>query len=442
MFKQAAEGRGQRLYEEARRLIPGGTQLLSKRPELFAPGQWPTYFGEAHGCEVIDLDGRHFLDFTHNGVGACLLGYAHPVVTAAVVRRVTLGSMSSLNSPEEVELARQLLNLHPWAERVRFARCGGEAMAVAARIVRADTGRDVIAFCGYHGWCDWYLAANLGADHALDGHLLPGLSPAGVPRGLRGTALPFGYNRVDELREIVRQHGRHLAAVIMEPTRNTEPAPGFLDDVRSLCDDCGARLMLDEITTGFRLARGGVHLRYGIDPDLAVFAKALGNGHPIAAIVGKAAIMEAAQDSFLSSTYWSESVGPTAALATLRVMDEMDVPLHVARIGRRTCGGVGALATTHGLPLKVGGLPALTTLSFDHPESAALLTLFSVRMLRHGFLAGGAFYPTLAHQDRHVDSYLAAVDTVFAELADALRCGDVRARIGGPVKQSGFMRLT
>jgi glutamate-1-semialdehyde 2,1-aminomutase len=332
--------------------------------------------------------------------------------------------------------------LHPWAENVRFARGGGEALAISARIVRAATGRDVIAFCGYHGWTDWYLAANLNADHALDGHLLSGLSPAGLPRGLTGTALPFTYNRLDELSEIVRTHGKTLAGVIMEPTRNTEPAPGFLAGVRELCDSCGARLVFDEVTTGFRFHQGGVHLKYGVAPDLAVFAKALGNGHPVAAVIGRAATMQAAQESFISSTYWTEGIGAMAALATLRVMERVDVPAHVRCIGERFRAGCAELAAEHQLPLKPGGYPALTTLSFEHPENAALLTLLTVSMLRRGFLAGGGFYPTLAHKERHVDAYLAAAEPVFAELAESLRRGDTKERIGGPVKQSVFARLT
>jgi glutamate-1-semialdehyde 2,1-aminomutase len=356
---------------------------------------------------------------------------------------VTLGSTCSLNPPEEVELARRLIALHPWAGCARFARTGGESLAVAVRIVRSATRRDLIAFCGYHGWTDWYLAANLHADHALDGHLLPGLQPAGVPRGLQGTALPFTYNKLDELRALVAAQGERLAAVVMEPTRNAEPAPGFLEGVRELCDRCGAKLVFDEVTTGFRLHRaGGAHLRYGVEPDVAVFAKALGNGHPMAVVLGKAATMGAAQDTFISSTYWTEGVGPTAALAVLEVLAEIDVPAHVARIGRRFQEGCTALAAVHGLPLKVGGYPALTHLGFDHPEAAALLTLLTARMLERGFLTGSGFYPMLAHEERHVAAFLAAAEPVFAELAASLRQGDTRTRIGGPIKQTGFARLT
>jgi len=394
---------GQSLYQTAKRLMPGGTQLLSKRPEMYAPEVWPPYFREARGIEITTIDGRCVLDFTTNGIGSCLLGYAHPDVTQAVVRRVQRGAMSTLNAPEEVELAQMLLAMHPWAEQARFARGGGEALGIAVRIARAATNRDTIAFCGYHGWQDWYLAANLSGDDALTGHLLPGLSPAGVPRSLQGTVLPFSYNDLDGLRKILSDQGSHLAAVVMEPTRSADPQPGFLEGVRALCDESGARLVFDEVTSGFRFHRGGVHLKYGIAPDMAVFAKALGNGHPIAAIIGKESVMRAAQDSFISSTYWTESVGPTAALATLRAFVEQDVPAHVARIGNLVRAGLTELAQEYSLPLRIGGFPALTTLGFNHPEGAALLTLWTTKMLERSFLAGSGFYPTLAHTDEHIE---------------------------------------
>lgn len=438
----AAESRSLACYREARRLIPGGVQLLSKRPEMFAPDQWPAYYREARGCEVVDLDGRVYLDFTHNGVGACLLGYAHPAVNDAVIDRVRRGSMASLNCPEEVELARTLVELHPWSDQVRFARSGGESLAIAVRIVRAATRRDRIAFCGYHGWSDWYLAANLDADQALDGHLLPGLEPTGVPRGLQGTALPFAYNRLDQFQALLERHGPEIAAVVMEPTRSAPPAPGFLEGVRSLCDRHGAKLVFDEVTTGLRFRLGGVHLDYGVDPDVAVFAKALGNGHPIGAVLGRRSVMEAAQSTFISSTYWTEGVGPAAALATLRICRESDVAGHVRSIGERFRAVCAERAARHGLPIALGGYPALTSLAFPDPTaSAALATLYTVRMLEHGLLAGGGFYPTLAHRDEHLERFAQAADVVFAELAAARQAGDAARRIGGPIKHAGFTRL-
>jgi glutamate-1-semialdehyde 2,1-aminomutase len=434
----------QKLYHRAKQLIPGGTQLLSKRPEMFAPDQWPAYYQSARGCEVIDLDGNKYLDMSTMGIGACVLGYADPDVTAAVIARAQSGAMCSLNSPDEVALAEQLVELHPWADNVRYARSGGEAMSIAVRIARASTGRDLLAVCGYHGWHDWYLAANhasSGVSDRLQGHLLPGLSPAGVPSQLAGTTFTFAYNKLDELADIVRQRGNQLAAVVMEPTRSVDPAPGFLDGVRELCDRCGAVLVIDEITAGWRLTLGGAHLLYKLEPDIAVFAKALGNGHPMAAIIGRASVMQAAQASFISSTYWTESVGPVAALTTIRKLRQVDLPGHVRKIGRRFRKGIQRIGDKCRISVNTAGHPALTSLTFDHPEAPALQTLFTVRMLAHGILAGAQFYPSLAHEENHVDAYLAAVEEVFIEMAVAIKRGDAVDRIGGPIKHTAFSRL-
>ena len=280
---------------------------------MAAPDQWPAYFREARGCETWDLDGRHYYDCGLHGVGAALLGFRDPDVTRAVQRRVALGALCTLNPPEEVELAERLCAIHPWAEQARFTRSGGEAMAVAVRIARATSDRSAVAVCGYHGWHDWYLAANLGDNDALRGHLLPGLDPLGVPGELRGTCLPFAYNDVRQLREIIAQHGRRLAAVVMEPCRFHDPDPGFLEFVRDETRRAGALLIFDEITVGWRLNHGGAHLQLGVDPDMAVFAKTLSNGHPMAAVIGTGEAMEGAHGSFIISTYWTDGVGPAAA---------------------------------------------------------------------------------------------------------------------------------
>jgi glutamate-1-semialdehyde 2,1-aminomutase len=232
-------------------------------------------------------------------------------------------------------LAELLIELHPWADMVRFGRAGGEAMAIAIRIARAATGRDMVAFCGYHGWHDWYLSANLGATTALDGHLLPGLDTKGVPRGLAGLMHPFHFNKLDEIEAIVAEHGERLAAIVMEPVRSTEPKPAFIKGIRALADRCSAALIFDEVTSGFRINSGGAHLAYGVDPDIAVFAKAIANGFPMAAIVGRASMMDAAQETFVSSTAWTERVGPVAALTTLRKHREQNVAKHLMRIGTR-----------------------------------------------------------------------------------------------------------
>jgi glutamate-1-semialdehyde 2,1-aminomutase len=434
--------RTQDLYVHAKQRMPGGTQLLSKRPEMMAPDQWPAYFREARGCETWDVDGRHYYDMSINCVGACLLGFRDPDVTRAVQRRINLGSICTLNAPEEVELADLMCEIHPWAERVRFARTGGETASIAIRIARATTDRSLIAICGYHGWHDWYLAANLGEEDSLRGHLLPGLEPLGVPRELRGTALTFHYNNRDEFQRILDAHGDRLAAVIMEPCRSHDPEPGFLEYVRDGAHRCGALLIYDEITVGWRLHFGGAHLRLGIHPDIAVFAKAMGNGHPIGAVIGTREAMEGAHSSFISSTYWTESVGPAAALATLRKMQRIDVPAHVARIGATVVDLWKRLAAKHGLPVVTGdGYPCLAHFSFDHELSGELRTLYTQLMLERGFLAGVGFYPTLAHTEEIVALYGKAIDEVFAEIANTIAAGKVKTRLRGPVAHSGFQRL-
>ena len=434
---------GQDLYRKAKKLIPGGTQLLSKRPEMFLPNQWPAYYQSAKGCEVVDLDGNVYQDLSYMGVGACVLGYADDDVNRAVIKAIQNGSMCTLNVPEEVELAELLIELHPWADMVRYARTGGEAAAVAVRIARAATGREKILFCGYHGWHDWYLAANLANDSALDGHLLPGLSPRGVPRYLQESSFPYNYNNTREFLELTGKFKGDIAAVVMEPVRNFEPEPGFFDTIRRVCREQSITLIVDEVSAGFRLNLGGAHLFFGLEPDIAVFAKGISNGFPMAVVLGKKQVMEAAQDSFISSTYWTERIGPVAAIATIQKMISLNVPKHLVRIGKRVQEGWADLGSRNGLHLHVGGIAPLGHFSFEHVEnSLACKTLFTQEMLKRGFLATTACYTSLAHTNEIVDRYLAACDEVFDFIFTAEKDNNVNELLGGPVCHNGFKRLS
>jgi glutamate-1-semialdehyde 2,1-aminomutase len=435
---------GWALYERAKKLIPGGTQLLSKRPEIFLPENWPCYYSRAKGCAVWDLEDRQFIDMTTTGIGACLLGYVDDDVNTAAKGAIDRGNLTTLNVPAEVELAQQLVDIHPWADMVRYARSGGESMMIAVRIARAFTGRSGIALCGYHGWGDWYLAANLGEDSTLDGHLLPGLQPTGVPTELRNTSRTFRYNQIEELEGIAATHGSTLGAIVMEPIRFSEPTNGFLEKVRAIADRTGAVLIFDEITSGWRHRFGGSHLLLGVNPDIAVYAKSIANGFPMAAIVGGEAVMQAAQDSFISSTFWTEAIGPTAAIATLKKMQDVDLVKHVQAAGKQAQAGWKSLADKHHLNITVSGLPALCTFSFncDSTQAAMLKTLLTQEMLDRGYLATTTFYPTLAHDERIVSGYLAALDEVFELLSRAIRSGNVAEHLRGPVAAGGFSRLT
>lgn len=429
------------LQEHAKKRIPGLSQLLSKRPDMFSYGVWPGYFSRAKGVEIWDLDDNHYIDMSIGGIGANILGYADPDVDGAVKNAIDKGVSSSLNCPEEVELADLLCEIHPWAQKARFARTGGESMTIAVRIARAHTGRDKVAFCGYHGWHDWYLSANIGTENALGEHLLSGLDPAGVPKALKGTALPFRYNQLQELESIVEQNKNEIAAIVMEPLRNEYPTPNFFNGVRKIADETGAVLIIDEISAGFRMNTGGAHLALGIKPDIAVFSKSLGNGYPIAAIIGKSDVMEAAQKSFISSTNWTERTGLAAALAMIRKHKKFDVGSHLMKIGKMVQDGWKTISEKHDLPIHIEGIPPLSHFTFEDQKGLVLKALFVQNMLERGFLASTLFYSMYAHQEKHVEQYLWATDESFRIIKTALDTGAPEKDLLGQPAASGFKRL-
>lgn len=441
MPKHIVTKKGPTLWRKARKIIPGGGQLLSKRAEMFLPDHWPSYYRQAKGIEVVDLDGNRLIDMSYMGVGSCVLGYADPYVDMSVVKAIRQGSASTLNCPEEVELAELLVKLHPWADMARFARSGGEAVAMAVRIARTYSGKEKIAFCGYHGWHDWYLASNLANDKNLDGHLLPGLEPRGVPRGLKGTMLPFEYNDIDQLKAIVKKHD--VGVIIMEPFRHQEPKVGFLETMRRIATQAKAVLIFDEVSSAWRKNVGGVHLLYKVNPDMAVFAKAMGNGFPIAAVIGKRKVMEAAQSTFISSTNWTERTGPVAALATIKKMQRLQVPVHLKRIGTIIMEGWTRLARKHGLNIEVIGPPSVCLFALQYGKrNMALKTLFIQEMLKRGFLASNIVYVSYAHKENDIIEYLKAVDEVFGLMSKAIATKSVRAMLKGPIAHAEFRRLT
>ena len=435
----AAIGTGPKLWKRAKRVIPGGNMLLSKRAEMFLPEQWPAYFSKAKGCRVWDLDGREHIDMSIMGIGTNILGYGHPEVDEAVRKTIDAGNMSTFNCPEEVYLAERLIELHPWADMVRLARSGGEANAIAIRIARAATGKDKVAICGYHGWHDWYLAANLGEGEQLAGHLLPGLEPNGIPRNLRDTIFPFTYNRFDELAALVSAHD--IGVIMMEVVRNHVPEDNFLHKVRQLATARNIVLIFDECSSGFRQTLGGLHKLYGVEPDMAMFGKALGNGYAITAVIGKREVMEAAQTTFISSTFWTERIGPTAALKTLEVMERVKSWELITMTGLEITAGWKALAAKHGLSITTSGLPALTGFSFNSPNALSYKTLITQKMLAKGYLAGTSVYVCTEHTSEVVADFFAALDPIFGLVKECEEGRDVISLLKGPVCHGGFKRL-
>ena len=410
-------GSGQRLYRRAKKLIPGGTQLLSKRPELFAPGLWPAYYSKAKGARVWDLDSREYLDMSIMAVGACILGYADDDVDSAVIEAVKSGVNSSLNCPEEVALADVLIDLHPWFDMVRYARSGGEALAIAVRIARAKTRREIILFSGYHGWSDWYLAANLGGKDGLKGQLMPGLDPAGVPKGLEGTAIPFAFNDIDSLRDTIKGKEKNIAAIMIEPARGEEAPKKYLSQLKDLAAEIGAVLIFDEITSGFRMCPGGIHRRYGIYPDMAVFAKSMANGYAMATVMGTESVMQAAQSTFISSTNWTDRIGPVAALATIDKYNKHAVHNHIINVGTQTQKIWTDMAAKNNLKILVSGLPTLAAFQFESDFSMQMQTRFVIEMLERGFLGFRQFKASYAHTNEDLLLYEKAVDEVFSVIS-------------------------
>jgi glutamate-1-semialdehyde 2,1-aminomutase len=413
--------------------------LLSKRSEMFLPEQWPSYFSRAKGCIVWDLDGNRFVDMSIMGIGTNILGYGHEEIDTAVLETISLGNMSTLNCPEEVYLAEKLVEMHPWSDMVKFARSGGEANAIAIRIARAATGKDNVAICGYHGWHDWYLATNLGDDEKLKGHLLPGLQPNGVPEALRGTVFPFDYNNFEQLTQLVSSC--NIGTIKMEVTRNAEPEEGFLESVRKLASDNGIVLIFDECTSGFRETFGGIHKKYNVVPDIAMFGKALGNGYAITAIVGTKGVMNAAQSTFISSTFWTERIGPSAALKTLEVMEKIEPWTAITQTGRRIKSSWQALADERNLTIQQFGLPSLAGFNFESSNALGYKTLITQEMLKHGYLASNLVYSSIAHTPEFVDEYFSLLAPIFDLIKECEDGRDLNSLLDGPVCHDGFKRL-
>ncbi len=439
--KGATMGTGQKLYKRAKKVIPSGTMLLSKRPEMFLPDQWPAYFSKAKGCKVWDLDGNEYIDMSIMGIGTNTLGYGHPEVDEAVMTTVKAGNMSTLNCPEEVYLAEKLVTLHPWADMARFARAGGEINSIAIRIARAATGKDKIAICGYHGWHDWYLSTNLNNDKSLDGHLLPGLQPSGVPRGLTGTTLPFNYNDIEYLEELIRENKDEIAAIKMEVSRNEGPTNNFLQKVRELATRNNIILIFDECTSGFRETFGGLHKKYQVEPDMAIFAKALGNGYAISACIGRKAIMQAAQNTFISSTFWTERIGPTAALKTLEVMEREKSWETISDIGKKISSRWQTLADKYELEIARWGLAALSGFSFKSQAALKYKTLITQEMLKKGYLASNSVYACIEHRNDIIDGYFEALEPIFKTIKECEEGKDIDTLLEGEVCHAGFKRL-
>jgi glutamate-1-semialdehyde aminotransferase len=413
-------------YARAQGIVPAGSQTFSKGVTQFVEGFAPKYLARGKGATVWDVDGNEYLDY----IMAChpiILGYADPDVNAAVHEQLELGSTFSLMNPLEVEVTELLIDAIPCAEAARFGKNGADATTVAVRVARAVTGRDHIAYCGYHGWHDWYIA-----NTDLN---------SGIPEFNQHLAHSFTYNDLDSLERIFTAHPGEVACVIMEPLTILEPKDDFLAEVKKMAHHYGALLIFDEIITGFRFAFGGAQELTGVTPDLATFAKAISNGIPLSAIVGKKEYMFALEKTFFSFTYGGDCIGLAAAKACIPKLKREGVPEHLHRVGARLKDGYNKLAETHGLAEFTGciGYPCRTIISFTGQgrfDELEMKSFFQQEMIRRGILWTAYHALSFSHKDADIDRTLNAYDEVlglFKKVVDSNQ--SLRGLIEGePVK--------
>ncbi len=432
--------KSQKIWKRANSIILGGNSLLSKNPEMFLPNKWPTYFSKAKGVKVWDLNKKLYYDMSLMGVGTNILGYANKEIDEAVKKNITNGNMSTLNCHEEVLLAEKLIDIHSWANKVKFARTGGEANSLAIRIARAAAGKDKVAFCGYHGWHDWYLSANLRKKRSLDTHLLPGLDPFGVPKSLKDTSFGFKYGDIKGLKRIVNE--QKVGVIKMEVQRNTLPNINFLKQVRDLATKKNIVLIFDECTSGFRQNFGGLHKSINIIPDMAIFGKALGNGYAITAVLGKNEIMDKASKSFMSSTFWTERIGPTAALKTLEIMERDLSWVQITKMGNKLISIWKKISKRHNVKISINGLPSLAKFNFLGHKSQEYKTFVTQEMLKKGFLAANGVYMSTAHDDKILRKYENLLDEVFYKISKCQKGNEkIENILQSPVSRVPFSRL-
>ena len=311
--------------------------------------------------------------------------------------------MTTLNCPEEVYLSKKLISHHPWAHMVKFTRAGGEANALAIRIARSNTPKKNVAFCGYHGWHDWYLSTNINSKKNLDQHLMSGLNYDGIPSELKNTSFPFPYNNFEYLRRLINK--KKIGIIKMEVMRNIKPQDNFLRKVRKICNEKKIILIFDECTSGYRENMGGIHLKFKVNPDIAIFGKALGSGYAINAIIGKRKIMKKAENTFISSTFWGERIGYTAALSSIKEFERLKVFKKIENNGKLIKSLWLDLSKKYQVPIKIMGTNAIPSFEFykNHLERKTFLTQ---EMLKNKILATNLIYVTIFHNKNNIKKYI------------------------------------
>lgn len=409
-----------KIWREAQKIIPGGNSLLSKRPERFSNLYWPTYFSKAKGINIWDLNGNKYVDMSIMGIGTSTLGYRNNSIDKKVKSAINKGVNTTLNSIDEFILAKKILKHDKFASKVKFARAGGEAMSIAIRIARAKNKYSKIAFSGYHGWQDWYIAANLENNKNLNNHLLKDLVPLGIPKELKKTILPFKFNTFEELKNLTQTN--KLSAIVIECGRYNYLSEKFVNSLNILCKKKKICLIVDEITTGWREANGGLYKKLGLKPDLVVYGKALGNGYAISAIVGKDNYMIYGNKTFISSTAWTENIGFNAGIAVIDFFVKNNVSNHLIKMGKLIKKGWKESAIKNNIQLDIGGLKTIPSFQFNYGKNnEKIYTYFTDLMLKKKYLATNSVYLSYQHKEVHIKKYLTELDKVFKKINSLIK---------------------
>ena len=432
---------GYKLWNIAKKKIPGGNSILSKRPERYAGKYWPTYFKKAHGYNIWGIDGKKYIDMAQMGIGSSILGYNNEFVNSHVKKIIDEGINTTLNSYEEVKLADKLTKLNKGYSGVKFCRSGGEAMNVAIRIARSFTRKEKIAFSGYHGWFDWYLATNLQNKKNLNEHLLKGLSAKGVYSGFKKTIYPFKYDNALDFLKVIKKD-KKIGIVVVESARYNFPNKKFVSIINDVCKKKNLILICDEITSGFRISETGAYKKVGFKPDLIVYGKGLGNGFAISAIVGKKKIMRNSEKSFISSSNWSERVGFVAALKTLEFIEKKKVWTRLNKMGEIISNGWKAIFAEYKLNIEVSNFLPLVTMKLKYGKlNDYILTYFIRDMLKKGYLVSSSIYLSYSHDDKICKKYLKDCRNTFAQISHLIHTNRIKKVIGKDVRSDSFQRL-
>ncbi len=412
----------------AERVIPLGAQTFSKSRIQLPPGAAPLFVTHGDGGKVYDVDGNEYVDLI-SALLPNVLGYRDPDVDLAIRRQLTRGISFSLATEAETALAERLVKHIPCAEMVRFGKNGTDATSAAVRLARAATRRDRIMLCGYHGWQDWYIGATT--------------RNLGVPAAVSALSHMVPYGDLAATDALFRQHPGEFAAIILEPAGATEPPAGYLQGLIDLAHRHGALVIFDEIITGFRWSLGGAQARYGVTPDLACFGKAMGNGMPIAAVLGRADIMRLMEDIFFSGTFGGEALSIAAAIATIDKMEREDVTGRLWQVGGELMSAVRAQIAAAGLDevVKLVGVPPWAILAYrDHPKASkeAIKTLLLREMIAAGVLINASHNLCFAHTPADIARVLAAYEHALGVLREALDRGDIDRRLGNQVIRPVF----